>query len=373
MRGSLQRSLSLVIIACWLFAGTGTTAKADGFFDQGFAKTPVVRTDFLAHSAGTAANPLRVSGCHFGQDPCPVEQAVWPQSNTWSQNYPAHCVPGFTCPTRWWTLIMNNEPRDADGNSGPPDASLPHVAPGSGIMGFSTVLGDDNFPGDTHWRAHLVLNGYWPNPVTGAIPYLGFGAFAQGNGGPIAMLNRHGAATRLDFDSRLWGSALPAPCCGPGTTQLETLTSWLTVIASWGSHPRMIQIAIFHRSRDPQHPDQPDPYLGNGPVPHNFGVPFDWRYTDSVLYPGALLLTLVAEDLGSYCGFDVPTLEQGADVHYAIDLQRLYECMDDHGLFDEPFRAAGPVPVTAVFWANEITGVDGYLWTDVHGMRMTTP
>ncbi|MEP7043420.1 MAG: hypothetical protein ABI843_10175 [Dokdonella sp.] len=154
-----------------LAAMIATDSFGYGFGDQGFVQTPVVRTDLPSPLEGTAAYPLQVSGCHFGQDPCPTLPTVYPQSNFWSQNYPASCVPGFTCPTHWWTVILNNEPNDVVGNSGPPDASLPRSLPGSGIMGFTTLHGNDNFPGDTYWRAHLVL-ALKTNPVRGGLPYL---------------------------------------------------------------------------------------------------------------------------------------------------------------------------------------------------------
>jgi hypothetical protein len=51
---------------------------------------------------------------------------------------------------------MNNEDAFSTLNPGPPNASLPRALPGAGIMGFATLFGNDNFPGDTHLRAHLV-------------------------------------------------------------------------------------------------------------------------------------------------------------------------------------------------------------------------
>lgn len=376
-----MRMLWLLGISTLLLAVSQSQAQtAFGFFDQGFTQTPVVRTDFYSSTAGTSVNPLQISGCHFGQNPCPpaspsggpgTVRTVFPQSNYWTQNWPANCVPGFSCPPHNWILIMNNEPRDDAGNLGPPDASLPRYEPGAGgVMGFVTVHGSDNFPGDTYWRAHIVLNAYVSNPVLGGLPYLGFGAFANhGNGAPIGSLNNSSAPHILKFDSRLWGSTLPQPCCGPGTTQLQTITSWLTIIASWGTHPKMIQIALFHQAHDPQHPSIPDPYLG-GPSPQNSRVKWDWRYTQSGFYPGAEYITLKADDLNTYCGLNVPTLVLNQDVHFSINVQTLYTCMNNHNLFLEPLPATANLPVNTVLWANESSGINGYLWTDVHNMRM---
>jgi len=184
--------INVIVAAILIISACGTTsALAYGFFDQGFTQTPVVRTDYFSNIAGTARTPLQVSPCHFGQNPCPTLRTVWPQSNYWAEGFPANCSPFYNCPNYWWTLIMNNEPREASGNSGPADVSLPRYWPGGGgIMGFSTLYGNDNFPGDTYWRAHLVLSAYPTNPVVGAIPYLGFGAFANGgNRWPIGALN----------------------------------------------------------------------------------------------------------------------------------------------------------------------------------------
>ncbi|MEP7043419.1 MAG: hypothetical protein ABI843_10170 [Dokdonella sp.] len=174
----------------------------------------------------------------------------------------------------------------------------------------------------------------------------------------------------LKFDARLWQSALPEPCCGDQPIQLQTLTSWVAVIANWGTHPKMIQIALWHQSRDPRQPSLPDPYL-SGSVPVNCNTPWDWRYTHSGLYPGAMNLTMTAESIAAYCGFSVPTLVLNQDTHYSIDLQQLYSCMNSHHLFDEPMPAATfNLPITVVAWANEGSGINGGLWTDVHNMRM---
>ncbi len=381
----VKRTIHVVAL---LLACVSADAATVGFYDQGFTQTPVVRTDYQSTTAGTATNPLQASGCHYGQNPCPVLRTIWPQSNYWAQNYPVDCIPGYTCPPHWWTLVMNNEPTDEDGNLGPPDASLPHYQPstsianifsdifadsfdGSGdVMGFVTLYGNDNFPGDTYWRAHLVLNSYGLNPVRGGIPYLGFGAFnGHGNGGPVAVLNAAGSPHVLQFKSRLWGVELPQPCCGPGTTQLQTVTVWLTLIATWGTHPKMIQVAIYHISRDPQHLEIPDPYLG-APSPQNSHVQWEWRYPQGAFYPGAIYASLKADDMGTFCGMQIPTLALDQDVSYSVDLQQLFECMNNHDLFDEPLPATPNIPVTGILWSIETTGIDGYSWVDVHDMRM---
>jgi hypothetical protein len=374
-----SRLSRLAAAAALLFVGTQCEAQTSyGFGDQGFVQTPVVRTDYYSSTEGTASNPLAISGCHFGQSPCPPAsptggpgtiRSVFPQSDYWTQNWPANCSPLASCPTHNWVLIMNNSPTD-QGNLGPPDASLPRFAPGGGgVMGFSTLYRDDNFVGDTYWRAHLVLSTYPANPAPGAIPYLGFGTtYNHGNPWPVGLLNNSSAPHILKFDVRLWGSLLPTP----SGNQMSTMVSWVAIIANWGTHPKLIQLALFHQSHDPLHPTIPDPYMG-APSPLNSRVQHDWRYTHSSLYPGFEYITLKADDLQAYCGITIPTtLPYRQDVHYSINMQTLFTCMNTHHLFmtGEDLPATPSLPIYTVLWANEASGVNGYLWTDVHNMRM---
>jgi hypothetical protein len=44
--------------------------------------------------------------------------------------------------------------------------------------------------------------------------------------------------------------------------------------------------------------------------------------------------------------------------------------MNNHNLFLEPLPATSNLPINTVLWANESSGINGYLWTDVHNMRM---
>jgi hypothetical protein len=341
----------------------GGNAYADGFFDQGFLQTPVVRSDYVGTNAGTSSNPLRISDCHYGQDPCPALHSIFSQSNAWSMNWPATCLPGY-CPN-YWTLTLNDETADSLSNSGPPDVSQPRALPGYGMMGFAALYGDDNLPGDTFWRAHLVLNFTYPDPQVGGNPFLAIGAFAgHGNGGYPGRLNpsKASGATVLEFDARLWASQLPQPI---SVYQQSTIVFWFQVFAMWGPHPKAIQIALFHEASGS--------YIA---TPTLATIPWDWRYIDSAYFPGAIFVSSRAEDLDNYCGMKVPSLVLQQDVHYSIDLQKLFQCMSDHGLFvdgqgnDEPLPATKDIPVTIVNWANEGTGTNGWLWTDVHNMRM---
>jgi hypothetical protein len=351
------------IVGALLVAAADADASY-GFFDQGLVQTPVVRTDYSSADAGTAVAPLAISDCHFGQNPCPLLHSVFSQSNYWSLNWPEGCQPG-SCPN-YWLLTNNDENADSLSNSGPPDASLPHAWPGNGIMGFNVLYGDDNFPGDTYWRAHLVLNFWFTDPQFAGNPFLGFGAFSShGNGGNLGSLNPSppGVPSVLEFDARLWGKNLPTPVY---EFQQSTIVFWVQVFANWGAHPKAIQIALFHEASGD--------YLGSS-IPAT--TPWEWRYVDSVYYPGAIFTSTRAEDLTSYCSMRVPRLALQQDVHYSIDLQKLFRCFSDHGLFtdglgnNDPLPATANIPITAVNWADEGTGVKGDIWVDVHNIRMT--
>lgn len=160
-------------------------AWADGLPDQGFDDgAPYVQTEYIASNEGTVANPLTIDLCVFLPSPAPECQsppATYDQSNFWSQNAPSGCYPWVHC--SHWDLILNNEDAFSGLNPGPPDASLPRALPGSGIFGFNTIY--DNFagtsvPGDSMWRAHLVLNlsSQFANPTVNKLPYMAVGAWS---------------------------------------------------------------------------------------------------------------------------------------------------------------------------------------------------
>jgi len=170
----------LASLASLVLATAASVASATGFPDQGFSSgLPRVRTDYNQSNEGTAANPLTRTACLYPPSgsppfvsPCATGPNVYSQSNYWRQNWPASCdVAGANC--LYWVLGLNNEDAQSTLNPGPPDASLPRANPGAGIMGFSTLYGSDNFPGDTLWRAHLVLNisSGFNNPAPGATPF----------------------------------------------------------------------------------------------------------------------------------------------------------------------------------------------------------
>jgi hypothetical protein len=260
-------------------------------------------------------------------------------------------------------LTMNNEPAESLQNPGPPDQSIAHSSPGFGIMGFNALYGNNNFQGDTYWRAHLVLNLSFPNPINGGLPFIAFGASsARGNSRYIGALNpTAGVPSFLHFDARLWDANLPQPI----PPQPANIVSYVQIFAGLGSQTKGVNIALFHEATD-GYPGPPS------------SVGWDWPYQESAYYPGAEFASIQAEDVSGYCGMSVPSLALSQDVHYSIDLQKSFKCLSDHGLFknisgvNDPLPSSSNFPITIVNWANEGAGVNGDLWTDVHNMKMTT-
>jgi hypothetical protein len=51
-------------------------------------------------------------------------------------------------------------------------------------------------------------------------------------------------------------------------------------------------------------------------------------------------------------------------------MNALFRCVSNRNLFTEPMPSTLDIPVIQVLWANESTGIDGDLWTDVHDPRV---
>jgi hypothetical protein len=335
-----------------------TSARAQ-FHDQGMLQVPAVTTDYADPATGTASSPLVIGTCLWNN--CASERTVYPRSDYWSQNLPCTSCIGTHGSDLHWTLLLNNEPRNDQRNPGPPDASLPRLLPGHGLMGFQTLHGEDNFAGDTYWRAHLVLDFLeMENPVHGGIPFLGFGDFSvRGNRGkPLGYLQPSSNArpSVLSFQERLWDATPPVPI---GGGQPATLASYVWVLAAWGTTPKAVFVTLYHYNIQNSVPP------GNPAVNH-----FSWPFAQSVLYPGSEIVYIDAEDMAHYCGFELPLLALHQDVAYRIDLTQLFACANRLGLFTEPMPPDRDIPVTQVLWANESTGLHGDLWTDVHDPRM---
>jgi len=328
------------------------------FHDQGMTQTPAVKTEYVDAKTGTNARPLVIGDCLFGN--CREERLVFANGNEWHQNLACDPCVGPNRPETYWAVIFNNEPRADPRNPGPPDVSLPRSLPAQGLMGFQTRRGDATLPNDHRWRAHLVLDFLEPdNPVLDGVPFLGFGEFSsRGNRErPLGYLNPGTSAkpSVLTFGARLWQAVPPIR----GGAQPPTLASYVWTLANWGTKPKAIFITLYHWNIQNSNPP------ANPAIYH-----FSWPISQSALYPGAEIVYIDAEDMPFYCGFPLTTLALGADANYRIDLTRLYRCVSDRGLFTEPMPATKDIPLTQVLWANESTGIDGALWTDVHDQRV---
>lgn len=328
------------------------------FHDQGMTQLPAVKTEYVDPKTGTSGHPLVIGNCLWGN--CRTERLVFADANEWHQNLRCNPCGGSNRPDRYWVVLFNNEPREDPRNPGPPDASLPRSLPAQGLMGFETRRGDASLPNDLRWRAHLVLDFLdADNPIPGAAPFLGFGEFsARGNRDrPLGYLNpgSYAKPSLLTFGARLWQSVPPTPI----SSQPATLASYVWMLANWGTKPKAIFLTLYHWNiQNSTPPGEPSIYH------------FSWPITQSALYPGAEIAYIDAEDMPFYCGRSLPTLALGADTDYRIDLTALFRCVSDRGLFTEPMPATRDIPVTQVLWANESTGVDGVLWTDVHDQRV---
>jgi len=335
-------------------------AASAQFHDQGMTNTPAVKTEYVDPKEGTNVNPLTLGDCLWGN--CTQERLVFARSNHWQQNLPCDPCTGPHQPGTYWTLILNNEPHTDPHNSGPPDASLPRALPAEGLFGFETLRGADNVSGDNRWRAHLMLDLIGiENPVFGGIPFLGFGEFShRGNRDrPLGYLNpsRPARPSVLTFGVRLWDVVPTTPI--PGGTQPAALASYVWMVANWGTSPKAIFITLYH-------------YNVQNSVPPGTPAIFRWNWplAESAFYPGADIVYIDAEDMGYYCGFDVPSLALHQDVAYHIDMNALFRCVSNRNLFTEPMPSTPDIPVTQVLWANESSGIDGDLWTDVHDPRV---
>jgi hypothetical protein len=96
-------------------------------------------------------------------------------------------------------------------------------------------------------------------------------------------------------------------------------------------------------------------------------VRFNWHFAGSMLHPGADYLFKSANVLTAQCGpegVDIPTLERRATYvdaatrerarrGYAIDLQRVFACLQRRGEWGPAPMPAHAVPVTAVLFGIE--------------------
>lgn len=367
------------LAACFIGFMTGVApAHAYNFWDQGLV-TGTVNTAFTDALMGQSGHPITYSYCLFPPPDPYTPASVPPYPNHYVINMP---VCSLTSPTLWtgaptgwaqngsfgaaryWVLDINNENSTPAGaynncNQGPPDYSMPRASPGSGVFGFTTFK--DTGAGEYFYRSHLVLNLTQYNPCPNPIPFMAIGAHdTRGNGGLVGALNpTAGVPSKVSFTAKMYDYKVPAadPVWGVGATLFR-----LVAVAQWKDGagrdvPRMIQVNLFHDNLN-------DGFIGRG---------WNWPLQQAFYFPGADIAYMDGEKVAWYCtGYSLPAQFSsiGQTINYDIDLQKLFKCASDWGLFRDPLPTTSNVMLRAVHWAVEGVGSNGWLWVAVHNMQM---
>jgi hypothetical protein len=357
------------VVALLVFAAGAEAETRYGLWDPGF-QAAVVRTPYVDPRDGTKERPLTVDACLWRESitGCPRGPSTYRQAHFFEQNA-KNCRLRGTCDgSAYWIFHVNNEPAFHPCNPGPPNTSLPRAVPGHGLAGFSAKREKR----ERFHRAHLVLDLVYANPCDGGygIPFLGIAIDRdRGNRGSApAALNRSAAHVpdHVEFTARLRQVAIPRCdpkiCDGPDyfeRTGRGTVDFAFWAVAEWGGMRRMLFLDLVHFNRQ---------YAGG-----HAGSIYEWNWPvrEDFLASGADLAFLEAEDLPALCGFGVPPLDRRPwrDVAYRIDLDRLFRCASDLGLFREPVPESPDLPVTTLGWKVEGFGTSGGIWATVHGMR----
>lgn len=227
------------------------------------------------------------------------------------------------------------------------------------MMGFTVMK--DTGAGENFFRAHLVLNLAMYNPCVGPIPFMAIGAHdTRGNGGLVGALNPTGGApSKVSFKAKVYDykSPTPDPIHGAGATffRLIAVSQWQD--AQGRDVPRMLMINLFHDHLN-------DGFIGRG---------WNWPLQQAFYFPGADIAYMDVEQVPGHCsGYTIPApfWYIGQEITYDIDLQKLFKCASDGGLFRTPMPSTSNVMLRAVHWALEGVGSNGWLWVAVHNMQM---
>lgn len=368
----LMTRMAIVLLIC------GCTQAAAQLHDAGMVEA-AFSTDYGLRSAyGTSADPMQLVSCpYIGVDEDDWVQNIvngefWGPEFYWCENiamlprtYPASndLQIGDVADGTYWTIVSNNEGNPnafntidgpvctAQCNPGMPGKSLPVIDPASqdGVMGLHVESHSSGFH-----RAHLVVSnleldatgGANPsNQRVGRIPFLSFGSDTDTRGALVPTGNPNDAITRLQdpssphwltFVNRLEGAVVGEVGSG-GQPNISAFESWLGLIANWGGQNRMILLALTHFNTDV----------------HGISRNWNWPITDSVLYPGAEIAFLDAEDMQASCGIFVPRLQcAGEKIKYKINVDDIYACAESMNLFSDPI--VPNAPVTGIHFANEL-------------------
>ena len=363
------------------------------------------RTDYDNPVEGTAAAPLLLGHCAYttptsdgylafsgggyeADTGCRYGETVFARSNASSSD--------GTWPARsFWAVIANVE--DALENphcvDGPPGQSLPVGAPGTGEVFGVAALPDFETGNPGRMKMHMVLNSQnWSacrNASYGG-PYLAFAAQAErGNNGVLTYLNVPGAPRTLRFGSTLMDIAGGRPelyGAPPGAKRYSQ--SHVVIEAIWGGVKRWLFIELV--------PD--DRFVsGTAEGSADVHVRFNWHMVNSMLYPGADYVFKSASTLTRQCatdGVEIRVLDRAATYlkatlphearrDYALDLQRIFDCLNRHGDWGAAAAMpAHPVPIIGVMFGieqddrfyldGEFTGVTApnLLWIAIDNVRL---
>lgn len=381
----------------------GVSFAAVGFWDPGLVSGRW-RTDFNNPQEGSAAAPLLLGECPFstpvsdgytafsggGPDPdtrCRYDTLVFPRTNAVSSDgsWPTHS---------YWAVIANVEAalRNPLCTDGPPGQSLPVGRPGAGEVFGLLALPDTEAGRPDRMKMHMVLNStHWSACRGGSYggPYLSFSAHAErGNNGVLTYLNRPGAPATLRFGMTLMDSAGERPeLHGAPAGAKRYSQAHVLIEAMWGGVRRWVFLELVPDVRE---------VAGTAEGSVDAHVRFNWHMVDSMLYPGADYVFKSGTVLTAQCateGLAVPVIDKAATWvnpatraaarrDYAIDLQRLFACLQRRGEWGAAAMPAHPIPVTAVVFALEMddrfyldgrfTGVaaPNTLWIAVDGVRL---
>ena len=338
------------------------------FHDQGLVNAKM-RTDYNSQTEGTSSNPITyINPCLFPSPTiCGNSPPTFSASNWFAQN-----VAGYP-QSNFWVLDFNNEPSynrggQTTGNPGPPNQSIARSSPGYGLMGCTAIK--DTPAGENFYRAHLVLNGNFPNPKYDATPFMAVGAERdRGNAGLApGVINYAPGYKRVQFKAKLWGpTPLDLPVKFPETpeypdTQDPSLVFNLVAITSWGGKKRGLQVSLAR-------------WLIEYSDATDFERQWKWNWPmqESFYYSGAEWAFIDANDIQSHCGFSVPSLTTvGQQISYDINLHDLFRCLGSSTKngWSAVIPTTQVLQITGVHWAVEMTGDGGALWTSVHDMKM---
>lgn len=376
---------------------------AAGLWDAGL-KSGRWRTDYDNPDEGSAPAPLLLGECPFatpvsdgysafsggGSDfltGCRYGGTVRPRSNAASSD-------GTWAKSSFWAVVANVE--DALENplcvNGPPGQSLPVGTPGDGEVFGLVALPDVETGNPDRLKMHMVLNSQnWTACRNGSYggPYLAFAAQAdRGNNGLLTYLNLPGAPTTLRFGMTLMDIAGgPAELYGAPAGAKRYSQSHVLIEAMWGGVKRWLFIELVPDVRKV-------PGTAEGSVDTH--VRFNWHMVNSMLHPGADYLFKSGTVLTAQCddeGVVIPVIDRAATYvnpatraqarrDYAIDLQRVFNCLNRRGEWGAAPMPAHPVPVTSIMFGteqddrfylyNEFTGVTApnALWIAVDSIRL---